>query len=525
MGTHPIFESDFDCLTDLMVFNLSFRKKKKSKALHKSPIQSLVLQTQGLARASTSLTSLNEIDQEHREHYTRGGSLPPPTLAPHPSSGGACSTMGDASEGDFHLSDYERGVDLATPSSVNVARPIQRQRSLNESNEIVETLRHENAGLKETINRMEVSAKSTITVEKKSKKSNKRDNVEEIQGLNAALEKSLDETRNLHEQFTMSQETRHKLSLEREEHLRQIEELNLERNSFIESGRKTRQETDLMRQEWDENRLTHERLSRELFETRYSTSTRINEQEETILSLERKTRNLESDAKRLKNELDQARQQRSDSIGIADHDQIINAIRADFAKRLKLTEKGDEELKQLIRARDDEINRLHGEIDSQIRQKSELESHSEEQRQSHAEQMARVNPVFIENDGLVNQNHILLKQIQSLARQLDDAQRHVTILESQAAQRHHHHHRVPSSSKFDNSSVEMRQVLNGIKSDWREVVGLLAEVEEEKRTSRAASSLSHSRKERVLATREEAIYAKEVALRQNDRVQLMMTKK
>merc|ERR1711892_645227 len=488
MGTHPIFESDFDCLTDLMVFNLSFRKKKKSKALHKSTIQSLVLQTQGLARASTSLTSLNEIDQEHREHYTRGGSLPPPTLAPHPSSGGACSTMGNSSEGDFHLSDYERGVDLATPSSVNVARPIQRQRSLNESNEIVETLRHENAGLKETINRMEVSAKSTLMVEKKSKKSNKRDNVEEIQGLNAALEKSLDETRILHEQFTMSQETRHKLSLEREEHLRQIEELNLERNSFIESGRKTRQETDLMRQEWDENRLTHARLSRELFETRYSTSTRINEQEETILSLERKTRNLESDA-----------------------------------KRLKLTEKGDEEQKQLIRARDDEIGRLHGEIETQIRQKSELESHAEEQRQSHAQQMARVNPVFIENDGLVNQNHILLKQIQSLARQLDDAQRHVTILESQAAQRHHH--RLPLSSKFDNSSVEMRQVLNGIKSDWREVVGLLAEVEEEKRTSRAASSLSHSRKERVLATREEAIYAKEVALRQNDRVQLMMTKK
>ena len=196
-----------------------------------------------------------------------------------------------------------------------------------------------------------------------------------------------------------------------------------------------------------------------MFETRYSTSTRINEQEETILSLERKTRNLESNEKRLKNELDQARQQRSDSIGIADHEQIINAIRTDFAKRLKLTEKGDEDLKQFIRARDDEIGRLHGEIETQIRQKAELESHSEEQRQSHAEQMARVNPVFIENDGLVNQNHILLKQIQSLARQLDDAQRHVTILESQAAQRHHHHHRVQPSSKFDNSSVEMRQVL------------------------------------------------------------------
>ena len=45
------------------------------------------------------------------------------------------------------------------------------------------------------------------------------------------------------------------------------------------------------------------------------------------------------------------------------------------------------------------------------------------QRQDHAEKMARVNPVFVENDGLKNQNQLLLKQIQSLSRQLDDAQR------------------------------------------------------------------------------------------------------
>ena len=74
------------------------------------------------------------------------------------------------------------------------------------------------------------------------------------------LSSSLDETRTLHERVTMSEETRHKLSLEREDHLRQIEQLNHERNSLIESGRKTQKETDLMRQEWDEHRLTHERL-------------------------------------------------------------------------------------------------------------------------------------------------------------------------------------------------------------------------------------------------------------------------
>ena len=119
--------------------------------------------------------------------------------------------MGDSDGEVFHLSEYERGVDLATPSTTVKNPSIQRQvsrffvrlfnpeqinriyikRSLNESNEIVETLRHENAGLKETINRMEmVSAKSPEKSSKKNaSKNTKKDNLEEIQGLNAALEK------------------------------------------------------------------------------------------------------------------------------------------------------------------------------------------------------------------------------------------------------------------------------------------------------------------------------------------------
>lgn len=244
------------------------------------------------------------------------------------------------------------------------------------------------------------------------------------------------------------------------------------------------------------------------------------------MSLERQTRNLSSDKKRLENELDRARQQRHESINLTDHEQIINTIRADFAKRLKTSEKCHEELNEVIRAKDDEIDRLNSEIEAQIRQRGELEALAEEQRQAHAEQMARVNPVFIENDGLTNQNHILLKQIQSLARQLDDAQRHVAILEGQAAQqRHHQHHHHNRTKLSDNSNIEMRQALNAIKSDWRHVVGLLAEVEEEKRHKDEVLSLSHSRKERVLATREELIYAKEAKLRQDDRIQAMMTKK
>ena len=54
-------------------------------------------------------------------------------------------------------------------------------------------------------------------------------------------------------------------------------------------------------------------------------------------------------------------------------------------------------------------------------------------------------------------------------------QRHVTILESQSI-------RYRSQPNRENQqSAEVRHVLNSIKSDWRNVVSLLAEVEDEKR--------------------------------------------
>ena len=72
------------------------------------------------------------------------------------------------------------------------------QKSLNESNEIVETLRHENAGLKEKIIHLEVSAKAQAEkegiFEKRKKKRDQKDDeivakTEEISGLNSALQK------------------------------------------------------------------------------------------------------------------------------------------------------------------------------------------------------------------------------------------------------------------------------------------------------------------------------------------------
>lgn len=77
------------------LFN-SFRRKKKSKALHNSPIQRLCLSTQSLARA-TSLSSLDRLEEGFHDHdhqsemydrHQRGSSCP------IPSSGNSQTSLG-----------------------------------------------------------------------------------------------------------------------------------------------------------------------------------------------------------------------------------------------------------------------------------------------------------------------------------------------------------------------------------------------------------------------------------------------
>ena len=77
------------------LFN-SFRRKKKSKALHNSPIQRLCISTQSLARA-TSLSSLDRLEDELNDQngqsemydrHHRGSSCP------IPSSGNSQTSLG-----------------------------------------------------------------------------------------------------------------------------------------------------------------------------------------------------------------------------------------------------------------------------------------------------------------------------------------------------------------------------------------------------------------------------------------------
>ena len=59
---------------------------------------------------------------------------------------------------------------------------------------------------------------------------------------------------------------------------------------FKEASRRTLDELDGFKTEFENGKSIADRLSRELFETRYSTSSKINDQEESIINLERQIR-------------------------------------------------------------------------------------------------------------------------------------------------------------------------------------------------------------------------------------------
>lgn len=72
--------------------------------------------------------------------------------------------------------------------------------------------------------------------------------------------------------------------------IEEIDRLQQENKSLKEASRKTLDELHGFKTEFENGKSVADRLSRELFETRYSSSSKINDQEESIINLERQIR-------------------------------------------------------------------------------------------------------------------------------------------------------------------------------------------------------------------------------------------
>jgi len=580
MGTHPIFESDFDCLTDRFfmpgsfrdsagkLFN-SFRRKKKSKALHNSPIQRLCISTQSLARA-TSLSSL-----DHLEDGVHDREMPDDR------------EMHDREMYDRH----QRGSSCPIPSSGNsqtsgLGKPPRHSKdslstkSLNERNDLVETLRHENAGLKEKLSRLSQSEKKPKKKRKSRDSNSTKDESFHGQGddlivheiiheksaqnvqavprkptpdtskLSANVEKSASENT---VQFSSSSKTMMSHSTEdslngpvnerlvyvsgqkssndeennyfqkmfessKEENLlmnkkiaNQIEEidrLQQENKSLKEASRRTLDELDGFKTEFENGKSVADRLSRELFETRYSTSSKINEQEESIINLERQIRDLESENSNIKTVLEVTNKQRHSLMDKADHTRIIERIQSEFSRKLNEIALNEGHLRDEISKRDDALVAANEKNVALTQKLSETEFKMEVDRQKRLEEFNQVNPLVVENELLRNQNGLLSKRIAALTREVEDGHRQISLLESESFRRS-----ASRSTKTPNGGTDdLKVVFSSMQNDWQNIVSLLSEVESEKsRQNESANQimLQLSQRNRELEHRERQLENRE----------------
>jgi len=548
------------------LFN-SFRRKKKSKALHNSPIQRLCISTQSLARA-TSLSSLDRLEEGFHDHdhqsemydrHQRGSSCP------IPSSGNSQTSLGKPPR---HSKDS-----LST-------------KSLNERNDLVETLRHENAGLKEKLSRLSQNDR-----EKKPKKKRKSrdynptkdesyhgqgDEVIEIihqkkaQNVQAVLQNevtsdpsklsanvqqstsentvqfsnssktmmshstedslngpvnerlvyasgqksSYDEENNYFQKmFESSKEENLLMNKKIANQIEEIDRLQQENKSLKEASRRTLDELDGFKTEFENGKSIADRLSRELFETRYSTSSKINDQEESIINLERQIRDLESENSNIKTVLEVTNKQRHSLMDKADHTRIIERIQSEFSRKLNEIALNEGKLRDEIAKRDEALVKANEKNVALNQKLSETEFKMEVDRQKRLEEFNQVNPLVVENELLRNQNGLLSKRIAALTREVEDGHRQISLLESESIRR-------SRSTKTPNGgSDDLKVVFSSMQNDWQNIVSLLSEVENEKsRQNESANQimLQLSQRNRELEHREAQLANRERSANQMD---------
>merc|ERR1711893_300874 len=122
MGTHPIFESDFDCLTENMsvVFRQdnAFEDANKDSRCPQEDMIHIRIQQRNGRKTLTSVQGLSEqydlkkIIKVCKRHFACNG-----TVVEHPEYGEVIQFQGDQRE---HISRFLREVKLARPEQIKI---------------------------------------------------------------------------------------------------------------------------------------------------------------------------------------------------------------------------------------------------------------------------------------------------------------------------------------------------------------------------------------------------------------------
>jgi len=473
-----------------MVFGFG---RKKSKARHKSPIQQLVLHTQGIGRAH-SLTDLSERDTEwDRERRLQSG---PPQNVPHASAGNIFGSRRKSGESTSSGMSQKRPPRPSQTSTAEIVRDfdqsqristISNQRTLNELNDIVETLRTENAGLKEKIVLVESEKRRTsvASLPQEEKKTRKRrskvKNADSRETLDSHLDFPVDNAASeLQKIITDLRLENGKLNANLIKKTSLIEELHHDINKVQDASSDLKRQNLFFSSEIKDLNLLKEKLERDLFAAKHANNQTENANMEQMLELERTVRRLEHDLQVNRVNFDKLAAEKAQSIDQIDHHTIIRGIQASYEEKLK--EKDVDILKEKIKtAKAEETNKsLHEDIERLMREKEAVIAQFDSLRQQRSEETSSIAPLVMENEMLKNKNAQLEQRLSSTQREVQN------LVHQQNLEREVYSRPVLSNGK----SVAMKEMMLTLQDDWKDVVKLIQDVETEK-TLTIDSSYNH----------------------------------
>jgi len=454
--------------------------KRKSKARHTSPVQQLVLHTQNLGRAH-SCSDLDRI--EKRESWANG---PPAQMVPYPSAGGRQSRQRQRSESTISQKSLHskppRPSHDSIPEVQNFehanahASPLSNQNALVENNEIFETLKAENAGLKEKIKVIESQHERELTREiEKAKKARKKrpKNADSMLSLDSQLDFPVDKAAaELQKIITDLRVENGRLNgaLVKKEQL--LDDFKADMEKMQDESSQLKRKNLFLAGDTKSRKIEIDDLKHEVFEARHAFNQLESSQMETVLELERNIRRLENDLQVANFNFDQLSRDRAAGISQIDHKKIVNSIHNQYQEKMKEKEVEVLEEKILTAKQEEKVNDLNSQIEELLREKEEIRAAAEEMRQRHCEENSSYAPLVVENEMLKNKNSLLQQKLNAAQREVQNLQIQGEV-EKQVLNRS-----VPSDK-----SIKMKEMMLILQDDWRNVARLIKDVETEKSRS------------------------------------------
>jgi len=457
--------------------------KKKSKARHRSPVQALVMATQGLARAH-SMVVLNESERQENEldTYSLPGDERGRTIVPHPSAGSCASRSASKDSFAEVIEELETTRHGKKKKKKGKGKPPKIENPPVEIAPTVEAVyQAENSPQARTRSPKKQSTTDTTTsvpsfISAPSSVSNETSKISVPSRKESSLENLLAKrvdpaVEQLRQVIANMQKENTRMTALIAKKDMQISTLNKDVQDLQLASADLKRDNLFFSAEVKSVEAKTKAMTKELFTAKMELGKVKTAKEEELLEVERECRDTEYKMELMKFENEKLRRDCAKSVSRVDHERVIATTQARFDQILKDMEMQVLQAQIDAKKEEEKISLAHGTIKSLLQEKEALSIAAQQERQKTADERARVAPLIVQNESLSKRCEMLLHKYEALCRDLDSANRQIHVQERVFTAK--------SSLGSQKSLTSMKEIMFSVQDDWRNVTELLKEVQEE----------------------------------------------